>query len=62
MFALLNLGIRSKLYTYTAVDDLFSQNIEKKNLKKAKGVTKPIVKNHTELLLKIINIVYLIIR
>lgn len=39
-------GLRSKLYAYKTVNDQFLQDVKKLNLKKAKGVTKPVVKNH----------------
>lgn len=40
------IGLRPKLYTFRTMDDLYLENTKQKILKKAKGVTKPVIKNY----------------
>lgn len=40
------IGLRPKLYTFKTIDDLYLKENLKLSLKKAKGVTKPVIKNH----------------
>lgn len=40
------IGLRSKLYTYKTVDDHYLENVKKMSLRKAKGVTKNVIKKY----------------